>query len=216
MYIKWHGHACFEISNGTTLVTDPHDGKSIGIRPPDVEANIVTMSHDHFDHNCSRIVRGKDIEVITGPDAVEIGGVKISGIPTFHDEEKGAKRGSNIIFKFELDGVRFCHCGDLGEIITDEQAASIGEVDVLFIPVGGTFTVDAEGAWQVIDKIRPKVIVPMHFRFGGLSLSIAPIDAFLELAGSRSGGHEVIKVGNEIEFSKEDLDGGQPVWVFSL
>lgn len=212
MFIRWHGHACFEISNGTTVVTDVHDGKSIGIRPPDVEGDIALQSHDHFDHNCARLVKGGDVTVITSSEPTEVKGIKIHGVGTFHDEDRGTKRGTNIIFKFEMDGMKFCHLGDLGELLTDDHVSQIGDVDVLFCPVGGTFTVDAEGAWKVINAIKPKIVVPMHYRVGGLSLSIAPIDGFLE----RASGQEIIKVGNEIEFSKEDIPENQEIWVFSL
>ena len=212
MFIRWHGHACFEISNGTTVVTDPHDGKSIGINPPDVTGDLVLQSHDHFDHNCARIVKGSDVIVKTTAQKEEIKGIQIFGIETFHDEVKGEKRGDNIIFKFGMDGVKYCHLGDLGEMITPEQVSQIGEADILFCPVGGTFTLDAEGAWKVIHLINPKIIVPMHYRFGGLSLGIAPIDGFME----RIQGQPVTKVGNEIEFSKEDISEEQEIWVFSL
>ncbi|MCK4757296.1 MAG: MBL fold metallo-hydrolase [Thermoplasmata archaeon] len=212
MFIRWHGHACFEISNGTTIVTDPHDGKSIGIKPPDVTGDIVLQSHDHFDHNCARLVRGSDVKVITTSEARQEKGIKILGVDTFHDEVKGEKRGPNIIFKFGMDDLNICHLGDLGELLNEEQIKAIGDVDILFCPVGGTFTLDAEGAWQVINNIKPKIIVPMHYRVGGLSLSIAPIDGFLD----RASGQELVKVGNEIEFTKDDIPEEQEIWMFSL
>ncbi len=212
MIIRWHGHSCFEISNGITIVTDAHDGKSIGIRPPDVIADIVLQSHDHFDHNCGRLVRGSDVKIISTSEPRDERGIKIHGVNTFHDEVQGEKRGSNIIFVFEMNDIKYCHLGDLGELLTDDNVKDIGEVDILFCPVGGTFTLDAEGAWNVINAIKPKVIVPMHYRVGGLSLSIAPIDGFLDGAS----GQELIKVGNEIEFAAEDIPEDQEIWMFSL
>lgn len=212
MLIRWHGHACFEISNGTTIVTDPHDGKSIGIKAPDVEADLVLISHDHFDHNCARIVKGSDVVKVTTSEVCTKKGVTINGIESYHDEDKGAKRGENIIFKFEMDGIKFCHLGDLGEPLSEKQVQDIDEADVLFCPVGGTFTVDADGAWTVINEIKPKIIIPMHYRVGGLSLSIAPLDGFL----AKVKGQEVVKVGNEVEFTKDDLSEEQEIWVFSL
>ena len=116
------------------------------------------------------------------------------------------------MFKFEIEGLNICHLGDLGELLDEKQVSQIGEVDILFIPVGGTFTLDAEGAWKTIKEINPRVIVPMHFRVGGLSLSIAPVDGFLELANQDL----IVKVGNEIELTKDELPEGQEVWVFSL
>ncbi|MFO7618690.1 MAG: MBL fold metallo-hydrolase [Thermoplasmata archaeon] len=214
MLIRWHGHSCFEIGSegAITIVTDPHDGKSIGIRPPVVSANIVMMSHDHFDHNCERVVQGLDKKLVTKSGNHNIKGVPIVGIPSYHDEEGGKKRGENVIFRFELEGLRFCHMGDLGHVIDESQVSKIGQVDVLFIPVGGTFTLDADMAWKVIGLLKPRVIVPMHFRIGGLSLSIAPVDGFLAKANPEL----VVKVGNEVEMASEDLPDEQEIWVFSM
>lgn len=212
MKIRWHGHACFEISDGKTIVTDPHDGKSIGIAPPVVKADIVMVSHDHFDHNCTRIVKGENIKVVNGSGSKKIGDVQVTGMPSYHDEVKGEKRGENIIFKFVLDDISFCHLGDLGHIPDDETLEKIGKVDVLFVPVGGTFTIDGGKAWSVVQKIRPKVAVPMHYRIGGLSLSIQPPELFLKKAKDIN----INKVGNEIDFEKEDLSDDMEIWFFSL
>jgi len=214
MLIKCHGHSCFEFAdeNELTLVTDPHDGKSIGIKQPDVIANIVTMSHDHFDHNAERVIQGNDKKLVTGSGSKTVKGIPIKGVASFHDEEEGAKRGENIMYKFEMENLKICHLGDLGELLDEKQVSQIGEIDILFIPVGGTFTLDAENAWKVIGEINPRVVVPMHFRVGGLSLSIAPVDGFLELANKDF----IVKVGNEIELTKDDLPEEQEVWVFSL
>lgn len=214
MLIKWHGHACWEIesADGLKIVTDPHDGKAIGIKPPVVEADIVLMSHDHFDHNCDRIVQGANKEVVTGPGAKTVKGIQINGVHSYHDEDEGSKRGENIMFNFEVDGIKLCHLGDLGEQLDRTQVEGLGEIDILFIPVGGTFTVDADGAWDVIKALNPKVVIPMHFRVGGLSLSIAPVDGFLERADQDL----ITRVGNEIELTKEDMPGEQHLWVFSL
>jgi L-ascorbate metabolism protein UlaG (beta-lactamase superfamily) len=214
LLIRWHGHSCFEIGDGNelTIVTDPHDGKSIGIKPPMVKGNIVLMSHDHFDHNCAKVVSAPGTLAITGAGEKTARGVKIKGVHSYHDEACGSKRGENIIFKFEVEGVKLCHLGDLGEELDKEQLAELEEIDVLFIPVGGTFTLDPEGAWQVIKALMPKVVVPMHYRVGGLSLSIQPVENFLAKTDKNS----IVKVGNEIEFSKEDLPEKQEVWVFSL
>lgn len=212
MKIRWHGHACFEISDGKTIVTDPHDGKSIGIAPPVVKADIVLVSHNHFDHNCTRIVKGENIKVVSSPGNKKIGEAQITGIPSYHDEVKGAKRGENIIFKFVLDNITFCHLGDLGHVPDDEIIEKIGVVDVLFVPVGGTFTINGEKAYSVVQKIRPKIAVPMHYRVGGLSLSIQGSEGFLKKAKRVN----VNRVGNEMDFEKEDLPDETEIWSFSL
>ena len=180
LQIRWHGHACFEVTNDVTLVTDPHDGKSIGIPAPSVLGDIILMSHDHYDHNSVKTVEKEGSKVVKDERKRTIADVEIMGFPSFHDEVKGAKRGKNIIFKFEMDEIRFCHLGDLGHELDEETVQKIGDVDVLFIPIGGTFTVDDKSAWAVVKSINPKIIVPMHYKIGGLSLPIAGIDAFLE------------------------------------
>jgi L-ascorbate metabolism protein UlaG (beta-lactamase superfamily) len=177
-----------------------------------VTANIVLMSHDHFDHNCERIVQGLEKKSVTKPGAHSIKGIPILGISSFHDEEAGKKRGENVIFKFELEGIKFCHLGDLGQVLDEAQVSKVGQVDVLFIPVGGTFTLDAEMAWKVIAAVKPRIVIPMHFRIGGLSLSIAPVDGFLAKANPDN----VVRVGNEIEMSLEDMPEEQEIWVFSM
>lgn len=211
LQLRWHGHACWEITNDITLVTDPHDGKSIGIPAPSVTGDIILVSHDHYDHNSVKSVEKEDSKVITDDRKRSISDIEIKGIESFHDEKQGAKRGKNIIFHFTIDGIKFCHLGDLGHDIDDETVSKIGEVDILFIPVGGTFTVDDRQAWKVIKKIKPKIIVPMHYKIGGLSLPIAGIDPFLEQSK-----YKVNHVGNEIDIEKEDLPTEPEIWTFTL
>jgi len=211
LQIRWHGHSCWEITNDKTLVTDPHDGKSIGIQAPSVMGDIILVSHDHYDHNSVKTVEKTDSKIITDERKRNINNVEIMGIPSFHDESHGAKRGSNIIYKFKMDGIRFCHLGDLGHELDENTVDEIGEVDVLFIPIGGTFTVDDQQAWNVINMIKPRIVIPMHYKIGGLSLPIAGIDPFLE-----HNKYRVMPVGNEIEINKDDLPEETEVWTFTL
>ena len=210
MRIRWHGHACFEVRDDVTLVTDPHDGRSIGISPPRVKADVVLVSHDHFDHNSVRSVGGANIKVIKGAVQTTFRDVAIKGFGSYHDEEGGARRGSNTLFRFIMDDIKFLHLGDLGEQIDENMINSIGAVDVMFIPVGGVFTIDSQGAWEIAKRIQPKVIVPMHYRVRGLSLSLDTVDKFLENTKN------IVRVGNEIDFQKEDLPAEMEVWVFTL
>lgn len=210
MKIAWHGHSCFEVHDGLVVVMDPHDGKSIGIKPPVVKADICLISHDHFDHNCSRIIHG-DPTVVKEAGEREVKGLQIIGISTFHDEEEGAKRGRNIVYRFEMDGISFVHLGDLGQELTDEEIASLGRVDVLFIPVGGVFTIDSATARRLVERVRPKVAVPMHFHYGGLSITISPMDEFLDGIPE----DDVLRVGNEIEFTRDEFPSQTEFWVFS-
>ena len=212
MEIRWHGHACFAIRNDVCVVTDPHDGRSIGIRPPRVTADVVLVSHDHFDHNSVRSVEGPNTRVITGNVGTRVEhGVKIRSFLTYHDAAEGTKRGENTIYLFVMEGIRLCHLGDLGHTLDPKFAGKLGAVDILFIPVGDIFTIGPKQAWSVIEVLNPKVIIPMHYRVGGLSLSIQSVEPFL------SDAKKVMKVGNEINFDSEDMEEeGQVVWVFSL
>jgi len=210
--IRWHGHACFEVTDELTLVTDPHDGKSIGIPAPNVQADIILVSHDHFDHSSGvKIVEKEGTKIVSDTRKKTISNVEIFGIDSFHDENLGAKRGKNIIYKFNIDGINFCHLGDLGHELDDNAAQKIGSVDIMFIPIGGNFTIDDKKAWNIIKKIKPKIIIPMHYKIGGLSLSIAGLDPFLEQSK-----YKVNHVGNEIDLEKEDLPSEPEIWTFTL
>jgi L-ascorbate metabolism protein UlaG (beta-lactamase superfamily) len=211
LQIRWHGHACWEITNSITLVTDPHDGKSIGIPAPNVAGDIILVSHDHYDHNSVKSVEKEGSKVVLDGRKRTIDDIEIKGVDSFHDEAGGAKRGENIMYQFTIDGIKFCHLGDLGHDIDDETVEKIGEVDVLFIPIGGTFTVDDKQAWDIIKKINPRIVVPMHYKIGGLSLPITGIDGFLA-----QNPYKVIPVGNEIEIDREDLPDEPEVWTFTL
>lgn len=212
MRIRWHGHACWEIENEKTIVTDPHDGKSIGIRQPQVEGDIVLVSHDHFDHNTTRLVTKSNTEIVNEGGDQSINGVDIRGLKSYHDRAEGDKRGDNIIFRFETDGITFCHLGDIGHLPSKELVEEIGDVDFLFIPVGDTFTVGPEEAMNIIDDIEPSIAVPMHYKMGGLSLDIKGIEPFL----SQYPEDKTHKVGVELDFLETDLPEETEVWVFSL
>ncbi len=172
--LTWHGHACFEIcSDCGKIVFDPYeDGYLPGLKLPKLTADTVVSSHRHGDHYAP------DAVVLTGnePD------VTLTQIPCFHDEVMGKKRGDNLISVVEVEGRRICHMGDIGHELSDEQLALIGNIDVLMIPVGGVYTVDAEAAKALCEKINPKAIVPMHYKGEGKGLqNVAPIDDFLSL-----------------------------------
>jgi L-ascorbate metabolism protein UlaG (beta-lactamase superfamily) len=210
MIIRWHGHACFEISNGHIIVTDPHDGKSIGIKPPKVKADLVLVSHSHFDHNSVKTVSKSTTKSISESGKYNEFDIEISGIRAFHDSHHGERRGEVYIFKFNVEDITFCHLGDLGHVPNQEQLDDLQDIDILFIPIGNVFTIGANDAWKTIKLIKPKVAIPMHYRVGGLSLSIQPLDPFLANAD------KVERVGNEIYFEAEDLPEKFEIWVFSL
>lgn len=210
MIVRWHGHACFEISNSCTIVTDPHDGKSLGIKPPQVKADIVLVSHNHFDHNSIKTVKKTTTKTFSSPGKHKDSGIELNGVKAYHDNTLGESRGEICIFNFIVNDITFCHLGDLGHILDQEQIRDFRGIDILFIPIGDVFTIGASDAWRTIKLIQPKVAVPMHYRVGGLSLSIQSLEPFLKQAD------RIERVGNEIHFEKEDLPEQFEVWVFSL
>lgn len=211
MRVRWHGHSCFEFWDAdNTVVVDPHDGRSIGIKPPAVSADIVLMTHNHYDHNAVRVVRGRHEDFLGRNEQFSVRGMNIEGLPTWHDAVGGAERGPNTMYLFEMDGISVCHCGDLGCIPDDDTVERIREVDMLFVPVGETFTMPLPEVKRFLELVNPNVIVPMHYRVGGLSIPITPLDDFLDLIPDEA----VDYIGNEIDVTRDDIDGMKQCWVF--
>lgn len=164
MDISWLGHSSFRIKGkNATVVTDPFESGKIGFKFPKVEADIVTVSHDHWDHNQTELVAGSP-KVVSDPGEYEIGGVSIFGVPTYHDNKQGAERGRNTVYVITVDNIRICHLGDLGHILSEEQVGEIGSVDILLAPVGGAYTIDPVQAGEVVSSLEPKIVVPMHYK----------------------------------------------------
>lgn len=210
MRIKWHGHSCFEIGDKMTVVTDPHDGRSLGIKPPSAAADIVLMSHDHSDHNSSKTVRGTHKDVLAFAGDFEHNGLGFSGLQTYHDEVFGAKRGKNIVYLMKMDGISVCHCGDLGDIPDAKVMERIKNVDILMVPVGEVYTMEIAKVLEFIDAVRPRVVIPMHYRVGGLSIPVRPVENFINSAE-----YEVEHVGSEIDLSADELPSETTIWLFS-
>jgi L-ascorbate metabolism protein UlaG (beta-lactamase superfamily) len=164
MKIKWLGHACFLITSnsGIRIVTDPYKADyALAYDEIKESADIVTVSHEHFDHNNTRVIMGKPLMVRKSAEAK---GLNFKSIDTFHDGMGGRERGSNTLFCFTVDAINICHCGDLGHIPSDKQCAEIGSVDVLLIPVGGFFTLEPYQVDQFVGKINPRLVIPMHYK----------------------------------------------------
>jgi len=182
MIVKWLGHSCFLLKGeekGPVILTDPFKEEMVGYRMPDVEADIVTISHDHDDHN-NVSAAGGHADVISAAGKFISHGMDIFGISSYHDSENGRLRGKNTIFCFEMDGVRVCHLGDLGQQLSKAQVQEIGRVDLLFLPVGGVYTIDAAGGDKVIEALHPAIAVPMHYKTAALSVPLDPVDGFLK------------------------------------
>jgi len=180
------GHSCFRFKTKTTiLITDPFNPEAVGFKYPELEANIVTISHSHPDHNFLGKIKGEPF-VIDSPGEYEVKGTSVFGVAGYHDDKKGKERGTNTIYAIEIDGLEICHLGDLGEKLNEEQLEEIGEVDVLLIPVGGIYTIGPKSAIEVIDQIDPKIVIPMHYREEGMTRdfdALAKVDEFLKELG---------------------------------
>lgn len=202
MKIKWLGHASFLITSdaGLKVICDPYaQGGGIDYGRIEESADIVTVSHKHGDHDNVAAVKEKP-EVVDRSGSKKVKGVDFKGMATYHDEAKGKQRGENIMFRFTIDGITICHVGDLGHDLDDGQVAEIGSVDVLLVPVGGFFTIDAKMATRVCEKIGPKVVMPMHYKTGKCGYPIGKVDDFLKDRKN------VRRPGvSEIEIKKEQL-----------
>jgi len=182
MDISWLGHSCFRIKGShATVITDPYS-PSLGYSLGKPTARIVTVSHQHPGHSYVQGVGGEP-RVITGPGEYEISGILIIGIATFHDAEGGGKRGRNTVYLMEVDEVSVCHLGDLGYVLTAEQAEELGNVDVLLLPGGGVSTINAPAAAEVVRRLEPKVVIPMHYKTQALSWELEPVGRFLKEIG---------------------------------
>lgn len=164
MNIKWYGHSCFLLTSedGTSILTDP-PAPETGYRVGGISCCAVTVSHAHFDHNYTEAAEGAP-EVISGAGEHKVGSVTVIGFPAFHDKEQGAKRGTVMMYLFEIDGIRILHAGDVGDQLTKEQINEIGVVDVLLVPIGGKYTLDYLEAREFANALRPSVVIPMHFK----------------------------------------------------
>jgi L-ascorbate metabolism protein UlaG (beta-lactamase superfamily) len=188
MDITYLGHSSFKIrGKGATVVCDPYDAAAVGLKfPKHVEADIVTVSHDHGDHNATNQVEGNPF-VVRGPGEYEIKGIGIVGHTAYHDDQKGELRGRNTIYRIEVDGVSVVHLGDLGHMLTSDQVDELNGVNVLMVPVGGLHTIDATVAVHLINEIEPSVVIPMHYGRPELNQKLfsqlSPLSAFLKEIG---------------------------------
>jgi L-ascorbate metabolism protein UlaG (beta-lactamase superfamily) len=215
MEIKYLGHSCFSLKGkDASVITDPFDEKMVGLKLGKLSTDIVTISHEHPDHNKREDIEGDPI-IIDLPGEYEKKGIRVTGIATYHDKTKGEERGKNTIFKIEIDGVSILHCGDLGHELSDEALEELGEVHVLLVPVGGFYTIAADDAVRIIKQVEPSLVIPMHYNQEGvnpeLGSKLAPVDDFLAKIGV--GPQEKVK---KLAVKKEELTGDMKVVVMDI
>jgi L-ascorbate metabolism protein UlaG (beta-lactamase superfamily) len=208
MLLTWMGHSCFKLQDktgpdGVTVVTDPFD-KKIGLKPPSFEANVVTISHDHYDHSNAKALRGQPF-IIKNAGEYDIKGVAVQGIEAYHDEKKGGERGLNIIYRIEIDDISVSHLGDLGHALDNKQIEALAGTDILLIPVGGKYTLDAKQAVEVVNQIEPRMIIPMHYKTPGLKVDISGVDKFIKEIGLKPTEEEKLKISKK-DLPQEDME----------
>lgn len=201
MDINYLGHSSFRIKTKTgTIITDPFDPDMVGIKYSGVTGDIVTVSHDHADHNAISKVAGFK-KALVGPGEYEILGISILGYQTFHDNEKGEKRGKNTIYVYEIEGMRILHLGDLGHILSEELVNELGDIDILMVPVGGSYTIGPKEAQEIVLRLEPYFIIPMHYQADGLKAEnfsdLLPVEDFLKESGLTSEKMEKFTVKQE-------------------
>jgi len=202
MIITWQGHSCFKIQDkigpeGVTLATDPFN-KETGLKVPNFEADIITISHQHKDHNNIEALRGAPF-VIDCAGEYDFKGVLIEGIDSYHDDKNGEERGGNIIFRIEMDDISLVHLGDLGQTLDNSQLEKLVGTDILLIPVGGKYTLDAKRAVELISQIEPRIVIPMHYKTPDLKIELDGLEKFIKELGLTPTYEEKLKI------SKKDL-----------
>jgi len=218
--IYWYGQSCFKIKGkNAAVVVDPYNPDFVGLKLPKIEADIVCISHGHEDHNFLDVVKSTETKdpidtgitsekpfVIAGPGEYEISGVNIVGITSFHDDKNGEERGKNTIYQILIDGVSVVHLGDLGQKkLTQTQIEAISGCDVLMIPVGGVYTIEAKDASDIIASLEPKIVIPMHYRVNGLKFELAPVSDFMKVIGKENI-EEMPKLSVSVEKLPEELE----------
>lgn len=185
MVITWYGQACFKIQSGDLVIAIDPFGKEIGFAPPRFRADLALITHGHFDHANLSALAG-DPFAITGPGEYDARSVVIRGIETFHDRSRGKERGLNTIYKMEVEGLKLLHLGDFGEDkMRDETLEAVGDVDILFVPVGGVYTIEGDTATAITRQIEPSYVIPMHYKIPGLKVNLQGPEQFLKEMGAK-------------------------------
>jgi L-ascorbate metabolism protein UlaG (beta-lactamase superfamily) len=208
MIIQYYGHSCFKITtkpagrgqDDVVMFIDPFD-KSIGLRPPQGSADLVLVTHDHHDHNNTEAIKGEPY-IIDIPGEYSVKGINIVGMKTFHDKKEGVERGANTIYMLETEELRICHMGDLGESLSEKQLETINGVNVLMIPIGGKYTLDGKEAVDIIKKIEPEIVIPIHYKINGSTVDVDDEKKFCKEIGNCPR-----QSVSRINIKKKDLEG---------
>jgi len=208
MIITKIGHSCFKMqtkigSDNITLTTDPFNEKT-GLKQPNFETDIITVSHDHYDHNNTKSLRG-DKFIIDSAGEYDVKGILIYGVESYHDEVEGKERGKNIIFRIEMDNISITHLGDLGHKLNSKQLEILTGTDILLIPVGGKYTLDAKKAVEVTSQIEPRIVIPMHYKTPNLTFNIDGVDKFIKEIGIKPTEEEKLKISKR-DLPQEDME----------
>lgn len=204
MKIEWLGHSSFRLteSTGISVVTDPFDANKLGISYPQISADYVTVSHKHFDHDAIGNIKGYK-SIIDMPGTYDLCGVTVYGLISYHDHKKGALRGRNTVYKIRMDGVEVCHLGDIGEELSPMLAELIGSINILMVPIGGHYTINARQAKEYVDMLMPDVVIPMHYMVEGCTSNLDELDNFLRLFDEDN----IEYAGETLDFDRTDFDG---------
>jgi L-ascorbate metabolism protein UlaG (beta-lactamase superfamily) len=208
MQITWLGHSCFKIqekigSETVTVITDPYS-KDYGLKVPKMEADILTISHNHADHNNAEAVKGNPY-IIRSAGEYDVKGAVIDGVYSYHDDQEGKERGKNIIFRIEMETLSVVHLGDLGQDLDDKQLEKVSGCDILLIPIGGTYTINAKKAVEVLSQIEPRIVIPMHYKIKDLNMDIDGVEKFIKELGIKPRYEEKLKISKK-DLPQEDMD----------
>ncbi|MDZ4296244.1 MAG: MBL fold metallo-hydrolase [Patescibacteria group bacterium] len=209
MTITWYGQACLRIETaGTAVFIDPFS-KELGLTPPRAKTDIVFITHEHYDHNNREPF--SEATIVDGPGEYDVKGIAAKGIPSFHDTVMGKERGGNTIYRIEAEDMALVHMGDFGELeLRNEELEAMGAVDILAIPVGGTYTIDAETAAKIVNQVEPKIVIPIHYALPRINVKLEPVDAFLKAIGQKP------EPQPRLTLKKKDLaEGGTKVVVLT-
>ena len=195
--IKWNGHSCFTITDETaTIITDPHDGATLNLPPPPTDADAVTISHSHSDHN-SGADRYK-CPAFTEPIDITVKTARLRGVECWHDDQRGKRLGTNIVWNITMEGIQVTHLGDLGHYLTPAQMFQIGVPDILMVNTGA----DIALAEDNIALLSPKIIIPMHYYTPGIDFPFYLLKAVLDFTDGKS---NVVQVENEHTYTRESI-----------